>query len=68
MVKLLEELKTDDYNNERPLLTSYIINKETGVLGEGFYTLLNQWQYKSFLEHHSDRTFERREKEACGDY
>lgn len=68
MFKLLEELTRDDLKKGRPFLTVFVVTKETGLPGDGFYELCHELGYKSDLRNNRGGKFEKMEMEECYDH
>lgn len=66
--KILGEISTFEHTNQRPLLSSLVVNKSTGYEGDGFYKLCEELGFGDGQKLRNRKNFDQDQKEKCWDF
>lgn len=66
--RILGEISTFEHNQDRPLLSSLVVNKSTGYEGDGFYKLCEELGYGDWQTLRRKRNFDQEQKERCWEF
>lgn len=66
--RILGEISTFEHENERPLLSSLVVNKSTGYEGDGFYKLCEELGFGAWQKLRNTKKFDQEQKDRCWDF